>query len=95
MKSADHTARGKFAPGNRANPAGRPSTERRMHLVVERMLRDAGATPEEIQSLVRAAGDPLQAAAAIAVMAAAVSERREQNTPSPADQHLPDISPAR
>jgi hypothetical protein len=85
VKSANHTARGKFAPGNRANPVGRPSTERRMHLVVEQMLRDAGATPEEIQRLVRAAGDPVRAATAIALMVAAVAERREQSTPSSAD----------
>ncbi|PWT90512.1 MAG: hypothetical protein C5B56_05280 [Proteobacteria bacterium] len=89
------TTGGRFGPGRSANPAGRPTNERRMFLVVERVLQDSGASKEEIQSLARAARDPLQAAAAIAVMAVAVAERREQNTPGPAAEHLPDLSPAR
>ena len=74
--SIDRNPRGRFAPGNRANPKGRPTNEQRMRQAIERTLANAGATPEDIAMLAQAAGDPIRAAAAIAVMAAAVAEHQ-------------------
>lgn len=83
MTDAARQPDGRFGPGNVGNPHGRPSTARRMHLVIERELARLGATQEEIKNMVEAAGDPMRAASAIAMMVAAVAARTESNTPSP------------
>ncbi|MET4489466.1 hypothetical protein [Bradyrhizobium sp. LA7.1] len=75
--STGRTSKGRFAPGNRANPKGRPTNEQRMRQAIERTLANAGATPEDIARLAQAAGNPMRAAEAIAVMVAAVAERKE------------------
>lgn len=92
--TAARTATGRFGPGSSGNPAGRPTNEQRVRQAIERTLLDAGATPEDIERLVRAAGNPLQAALAICVLAATVAEQREQNTPSSVRSHA-EASPAR
>lgn len=78
MSVAQRTSKGRFSRGSSGNPKGRPTNEQRMRQAIERTLGNAGATPEDIARLAEAAGDPMRAAAAIAVMAAAVAERKKQ-----------------
>jgi hypothetical protein len=80
MTGAGRQPGGRFAPGTSGNPQGRPSTASRVRQAIERDLVQLGATPEDVENLVEASTDPLRAAAVIAVMAAALAERREQVT---------------
>lgn len=93
--TTNHTPSGRFSRGNCANPSGRPTNEQRVRRAIEAALLDAGATAEDVERLARAAGDPVKAALAIAVMAAAVTERAERVTPSPVSAHRPGALPAR
>lgn len=77
--NAARTTKGRFSRGVSGNPKGRPTNEQRLRQAIEQTLLNAGATPEDIARLARAAGNPLQAALAIGVMAAAVAERGEQS----------------
>lgn len=79
------TTGGRFAPGASGNTRGRPTNEQRVRREIERTLQEAGATPEDIDRLARVAGDKMKSALVIALLAAAVAERREQVTPSPVD----------
>lgn len=78
MTTALRATRGRFGPGRSGNPAGRPTNAERVRRQIEQTLLDAGASPEDIDRLARAAGDPIQAALAIGVLVAAVAERNEQ-----------------
>jgi hypothetical protein len=74
--SAGRTSKGRFSRGSSGNPAGRPTNEQRMREAIESALASAGATSEDIARLTQAAGDPMRAAAAIAVMVAVAVERK-------------------
>ncbi|MCL1962336.1 MAG: DUF5681 domain-containing protein [Desulfovibrionaceae bacterium] len=77
MNTANRTPRGRFAPGTSGNPKGRPTDDQRARLTVEQTLMNLGATADEIEMVKRAASNKLTAAAALAVMVAAVTLRRE------------------
>lgn len=88
MTASTRTAGGQFAPGASGNLRGRPSTARRL---IEAELIRLGASQQEVDAIVAAAGDPARSAVAIAVLVAAVSL---QNTPTSALTHA-EVSPAR
>jgi len=82
MTDTIRTPNGRFAPGSRGNPNGRPVTGERVRRAIEKTLEDAGATPDEIAQLAQVAGDSVRSAAVIAMLVATVTARAEQDTPS-------------
>lgn len=80
MSAVIRNSSGRFASGACGNVRGRPSKAR---LLIEADLLRLGASQQEIDGLLKAAGNRTAAAVALAVLCAAVAERREQqNAPS-------------
>lgn len=83
MTDTIRSQNGRFAPGSRGNPNGRPPTTERVRRAIMQTLADAGASPDEIAQLAQVAGDSVRSAAAIAMLVVTVAARAEQDTPSP------------